>query len=125
MAKKRKQLSQEEIWDDTELLDSWHEAKLEYQLYHSIDARGERVEDVLRQEEAASDFKPDTDANVEPSSAQQEGLADTGMEDGKDEIYSDNQAQPPHANTTEQASQAIPCIPQALANSGMTLVGRS
>lgn len=117
MGKKRKQLSQEEIWDDTELLDSWHEAKLEYQvdqysvptisntddsqLYHSIDARGERVEDVLRQEEAADGLKLDTDANdtvdnAQPSSVQQEGLADIGMEDGEGNGLS------PRVSATEQ-----------------------
>lgn len=48
MGKKRKNLSHEEIWDDSALLDSWDAALQEYQLYHSIHARGERVEDVLR-----------------------------------------------------------------------------
>ncbi|KAI4179897.1 MAG: hypothetical protein L6R41_007576 [Letrouitia leprolyta] len=48
MGKKRKNLSHEEIWDDSALLESWDAALQEYQLYHSIHARGERVEDVLR-----------------------------------------------------------------------------
>ncbi|MCJ1244473.1 hypothetical protein MMC30_001671 [Trapelia coarctata] len=47
MGKKRKVLSQEEIWDDSALIQSWDEALAEYNLYHSIHARGERVEDVL------------------------------------------------------------------------------
>ncbi|KAL9607051.1 MAG: hypothetical protein Q9167_007995 [Letrouitia subvulpina] len=124
MVKKKKQLSQAEIWDDTELLDSWNEAKLEYQLYHSIDARGERVEDVLRQEEAANDFEPDINANAidnaKPDGVQEEPMADAGMEDGKDEVYSNNPAHPPHSphpNTVEQASQSIPCLSQAIVDS--------
>ncbi|KAK2753922.1 hypothetical protein FQN54_007281 [Arachnomyces sp. PD_36] len=53
MGKKRKtkhrELTQEEIWDDSALIQSWDEAVEEYKLYHSIHARGENVEDVLRQ----------------------------------------------------------------------------
>ncbi|KAL8767670.1 MAG: hypothetical protein Q9194_005923 [Teloschistes cf. exilis] len=55
MGKKRKQLSHEEIWDDSALLDSWEAALQEYQFYHSIHARGERVEDVLKQAEASEE----------------------------------------------------------------------
>ncbi|MCJ1290486.1 hypothetical protein MMC34_002024 [Xylographa carneopallida] len=47
MGKKGKALSQEEIWDDSALIQSWDDALDEYKLYHSIHARGERVEDVL------------------------------------------------------------------------------
>ncbi|MCJ1377641.1 hypothetical protein MMC17_000737 [Xylographa soralifera] len=47
MGKKRKALSPEEIWDDSALIQSWDDALEEYKLYHSIHARGERVEDVL------------------------------------------------------------------------------
>ncbi|KAJ8059650.1 hypothetical protein OCU04_011299 [Sclerotinia nivalis] len=36
-----------EIWDDSTLVDSWNEALKEYEKYHSIHARGEKVEDVL------------------------------------------------------------------------------
>ncbi|KAH1553317.1 hypothetical protein LV164_007572 [Aspergillus fumigatus] len=46
-------LTQEEIWDDSALVQSWDEAVEEYKLYHSIHAKGENVEDVLREAEAA------------------------------------------------------------------------
>jgi hypothetical protein len=63
-------LTQEEIWDDSALVQSWDEAVEEYkvhflylsrdlyltqlqQLYHSIHAKGENVEDILREAEAA------------------------------------------------------------------------
>ncbi|KAF7946221.1 hypothetical protein EAE96_009223 [Botrytis aclada] len=36
-----------EVWDDSTLVDSWNEALQEYEKYHSIHARGEKVEDVL------------------------------------------------------------------------------
>ncbi|RAH74630.1 uncharacterized protein BO66DRAFT_407976 [Aspergillus aculeatinus CBS 121060] len=45
-------LTQEEIWDDSALVQSWDEAVEEYKLYHSIQARGENVDDVLREAEA-------------------------------------------------------------------------
>jgi hypothetical protein len=57
-------MSHGEIWDDSALVDSWNEALEEYkvdirvsnpipyahinQRYHSIHARGEKVEDVLQ-----------------------------------------------------------------------------
>ncbi|KAM3074649.1 hypothetical protein ACMFMG_008077 [Clarireedia jacksonii] len=37
-----------EIWDDSTLVNSWNEALQEYERYHSIHARGEKVEDVLK-----------------------------------------------------------------------------
>ncbi|BDD61181.1 hypothetical protein MAP00_006251 [Monascus purpureus] len=46
-------LTHAEIWDDSALVRSWDEAVEEYKLYHSIHARGEDVEDVLRKAEEA------------------------------------------------------------------------
>ncbi|RDW91464.1 hypothetical protein BP5796_02629 [Coleophoma crateriformis] len=40
--------SHAEIWDDSALVDSWNEALEEYKHYHSMHARGEKVEDVLK-----------------------------------------------------------------------------
>jgi len=44
-------LSHEEIWDDSALVRSWNDALAEYEYYHSIHARGEDVDEVLRQAE--------------------------------------------------------------------------
>lgn len=68
------QLSDKEIWDDSALQNSWNEALQEYNVwkshdhpqldsifadftkrYHSIHARGEKVEDVLREFEGVND----------------------------------------------------------------------
>ncbi|PGH20821.1 hypothetical protein AJ80_03448 [Polytolypa hystricis UAMH7299] len=49
---KKRPLTQGEIWDDSALIQSWEDALEEYKLYHSIQARGENVEDALREEEA-------------------------------------------------------------------------
>jgi len=46
------ELSQAEIWDDTALVRSWNDAVAEYDFYHSIHARGEDVEEILRKAEA-------------------------------------------------------------------------
>ncbi|THV92273.1 hypothetical protein D6D27_05006 [Aureobasidium pullulans] len=52
------QPAESEIWDDSALVQSWNEALEEYKKYHSMSARGERVEDVLdaveKEEEAQS-----------------------------------------------------------------------
>ena len=71
MGRKRKELSHAEVWDDAALLQSWDDALAEYkvqwavhscciftnciQLYHSIHARGERVEDVIRETDVNSE----------------------------------------------------------------------
>ncbi|KAL9009053.1 MAG: hypothetical protein Q9180_009438 [Flavoplaca navasiana] len=64
MGKKRKHLSHEEIWDDSALVNSWDLALQEYQvdfheLYHSIHARGEKVEDVIREAEDPEEVPKD------------------------------------------------------------------
>ncbi|KAL8851602.1 MAG: hypothetical protein Q9198_011062, partial [Flavoplaca austrocitrina] len=59
MGKKRKHLSHEEIWDDSALVNSWDLALQEYQLYHSIHARGERVEDVIKEAEDSEEVPKD------------------------------------------------------------------
>ncbi|PVH84384.1 hypothetical protein DL98DRAFT_512288 [Cadophora sp. DSE1049] len=41
--------SHSQIWDDSSLVDSWNEALDEYKKYHSIKARGENVEQVLKE----------------------------------------------------------------------------
>ncbi|RAH61839.1 hypothetical protein BO85DRAFT_483864 [Aspergillus piperis CBS 112811] len=60
-AKANKPLTQEEIWDDSALVQSWDEAVEEYKLYHSIHAKGENVEDVLREAEAAEKAEMEQD----------------------------------------------------------------
>ncbi|KAL2223457.1 hypothetical protein M432DRAFT_57676 [Thermoascus aurantiacus ATCC 26904] len=77
MGKKKnanRELTHEEIWDDSALVRSWDEAVEEYKRYHSIHAKGENVEDILREAEAAE-------------AAQEEGLDYAeGMETGDAEL---------------------------------------
>ncbi|KAM0444145.1 hypothetical protein ACHAQK_002900 [Fusarium lateritium] len=53
MSKKQENLSQEEIWDDSSLIDSWNEALNEYKKYHSIHAKGGSLRDLESQNLAA------------------------------------------------------------------------
>ncbi|KAJ5113512.1 hypothetical protein N7456_002046 [Penicillium angulare] len=61
-SKHEKPLSHEEIWDDSALVRSWEDAVEEYQLYHSIHAKGENVEDVLREAEESGILEEDPEA---------------------------------------------------------------
>ncbi|KAL8676379.1 MAG: hypothetical protein Q9186_007092 [Xanthomendoza sp. 1 TL-2023] len=92
MPRKRKHLSHEEIWDDSALLDSWDAALQEYQLYHSIHARGERVEDVLEQAMDSGQVTMDLPADTGNTTSvavngmpQTEELEDGEVEDGQNE----------------------------------------
>ncbi|KAG7125210.1 Survival motor neuron-like protein 1 like [Verticillium longisporum] len=40
------QLTHEEVWDDSALIDSWNEALDEYKKYHSIHAKGGKLADL-------------------------------------------------------------------------------
>ncbi|CAG8891242.1 unnamed protein product [Penicillium egyptiacum] len=48
---KKKTLTHAEVWDDSALVQSWDDAVEEYQHYWSIHAKGENVEDVLKEAE--------------------------------------------------------------------------
>ncbi|KAJ5787352.1 Survival motor neuron [Penicillium paradoxum] len=48
---KNTSLTHAQIWDDSALVQSWDDAVEEYELYHSIHAKGENVEDVLKEAE--------------------------------------------------------------------------
>ncbi|KAH7125361.1 hypothetical protein B0J11DRAFT_528241 [Dendryphion nanum] len=47
-------LNDQHDWDDSALIDSWESALDEYKKYHSIQAQGKRLEDVLTAEELSS-----------------------------------------------------------------------
>ncbi|KAJ5229715.1 hypothetical protein N7489_010423 [Penicillium chrysogenum] len=48
---KKGSLTHAEVWDDSALVQSWDDAVEEYQHYWSIHAKGENVEDVLKEAE--------------------------------------------------------------------------
>jgi hypothetical protein len=105
-SKRAKDLTHEEIWDDSALVRSWDDAVEEYQLYHSIQAKGENVEDILRQ--AEEEGLADEDVGL---AAGGDAVDDVSMEpkaeDGAD-AGSTSQALPPVAQASEQPIEKEP-----------------
>ncbi|MCJ1369454.1 hypothetical protein MMC20_000665 [Loxospora ochrophaea] len=83
MGRKRKQLTQAEIWDDSALLQSWDDALAEYKLYHSIHARGERVEDVLMRAETEDETFTSSMPFEETNPPHTNGASEAELEDGE------------------------------------------
>ncbi|KAI0472435.1 hypothetical protein F4859DRAFT_515280 [Xylaria cf. heliscus] len=58
MASGEQELTHNEIWDDSALIDSWDQALEEYKKYHSVHRNGGNVNDLLKpKEEETSDAK--------------------------------------------------------------------
>lgn len=68
-------LSHEEVWDDSALIDSWNEALQEYKKYHSIHAKGGSVRDLEPKNRTTP--KPETE-----SDQPEESLEDTEIAGG-------------------------------------------
>ncbi|KAE8145281.1 hypothetical protein BDV25DRAFT_165022 [Aspergillus avenaceus] len=113
-----KTLTQEEIWDDSALVQSWDEAVEEYKLYHSIHAKGENVEDVLREAEAAA--HPDILEDIQ---------ADLAEDHADQPLHSSAAVAVPPTQQTPQvdAAQATERsdIPSALPTAGSQTLGSS
>ncbi|PKY01896.1 hypothetical protein P168DRAFT_306144 [Aspergillus campestris IBT 28561] len=115
-----KALTQEEIWDDSALVQSWDEAVEEYKLYHSIHAKGENVDDVLREAEDAEQAARGDNVQVD---AMEEG------EDGEEGAEAEGQcveaaqttegpaaaSNPPPAGGNQQQQQSAPTATAATA----------
>ncbi|EXJ77400.1 hypothetical protein A1O3_09626 [Capronia epimyces CBS 606.96] len=96
------ELSQAEIWDDSALIRSWNDAVAEYEYYHSIHARGEDVEEILRKAEMddldpveAAPKNERHDVDVDTTAGHRASLGAAHSEDGEiddDEVVADLQA---------------------------------
>ncbi|KPM45740.1 hypothetical protein AK830_g739 [Neonectria ditissima] len=95
MVGNQKDISHEEVWDDSALIDSWNEALQEYKKYHSIHAKGGSVRDLEPSNRTAakpgtqSDHPEDSSEDAEvagETAAVDKGTADesgtTAMHDG-------------------------------------------
>ncbi|KEY72738.1 hypothetical protein S7711_02525 [Stachybotrys chartarum IBT 7711] len=51
------QPNQDDIWDDSMLIDSWNEALKEYKKYHSIHAKGSKLKDVEKLVNSTSSYE--------------------------------------------------------------------
>ncbi|RHZ48542.1 uncharacterized protein CDV56_102253 [Aspergillus thermomutatus] len=100
-------LTQEEIWDDSALVQSWDEAVEEYKLYHSIHAKGENVEDVLREAEAAEHAEMGQDV-------QQPDEAVDAMEDDGEASVTNPSAATASATAQQSSSMNAPNAAEGL-----------
>ncbi|KAI0205469.1 hypothetical protein F4808DRAFT_455698 [Astrocystis sublimbata] len=91
MASGEEQLTHNEIWDDSALIDSWDQALEEYKKYHSIHRNGGDVNDLLKPKQDTSDAKLDLHEIAEssnhgkpetPSEMKEETLNSNGQETG-------------------------------------------
>ncbi|KID62043.1 SMN family protein Smn1, partial [Metarhizium hybridum] len=76
MGMEQVELSHEEVWDDTALIDSWNEALAEYKKYHSVHAKGGSIRDL---ESKISQRPPESEPNKQANSP--EPVSSTGNED--------------------------------------------
>ncbi|KAF4971723.1 hypothetical protein FSARC_1522 [Fusarium sarcochroum] len=104
MPKKQENLSHEEVWDDSALIDSWNEALEEYKKYHSIHAKGGSVRDLETQSRAAVEAESETDQPRETKTAEV-GLNSEAVEESKETPSSRNESKGPIA------SQGLPSFP--------------
>ncbi|KAJ5718138.1 hypothetical protein N7488_003784 [Penicillium malachiteum] len=115
--KHEKPLTHEEIWDDSALVRSWEDAVEEYQLYHSIHAKGENVEDVLREAEE-SGIVEDVKAVGEDEEMDTEDIAMEG-EPEVSTVQAD--ANPAAQSAPEQQQQPTEEEPAPAATQGLKL----
>ncbi|KAJ4267307.1 hypothetical protein NW762_003411 [Fusarium torreyae] len=104
MSKKQENLTHEEVWDDSALIDSWNEALEEYKKYHSIHAKGGSVRDLETQSRAAVKAEPDSDQPQGTETADAD-LGSEAMEESKGTPSSRNESKAPIA------PQGLPSFP--------------
>ncbi|KAF4948379.1 hypothetical protein FGADI_9691 [Fusarium gaditjirri] len=104
MSKKEEKLTQEEIWDDSALIDSWNEALQEYKKYHSIHAKGGSVRELEPQN------RTEADAESRSSEPQVTGTEEIELRSGAAE---QNNEIPSSRNESKEpiASQGTPSFP--------------
>lgn len=80
----KENLTHEEIWDDSALVNSWNEALEEYKKYHSIHSKGGNVDSVLIAHKTSDDSDAKDDGALQdPPSTEGGGKAELdGMEQG-------------------------------------------
>ncbi|CVK96452.1 hypothetical protein LB506_009344 [Fusarium annulatum] len=106
MSKKQEKLTQEEIWDDSALIDSWNEALQEYKKYHSIHAKGGSVRELEPQNQAEAEAEAES-GSEQPQVTETEEieLVSGAAEQNKEIPSSRNESKEPIA------SQGTPSFP--------------
>ncbi|KAH7241644.1 hypothetical protein BKA59DRAFT_456227 [Fusarium tricinctum] len=104
MSKKQNNLSQEEIWDDSALIDSWNEALNEYKKYHSIHAKGGSLRDLKSQTQTAVKAESNSE-QLQAKETDDTKLDLKAAEENKETPSSDNEAKGP------TVPQGLPSFP--------------
>ncbi|KAF4766014.1 hypothetical protein N7455_005786 [Penicillium solitum] len=78
---KKGPLTHAEVWDDSALVQSWDDAVEEYQHYWSIHAKGEDVEDVLKEAEDTGITPAVSHGDTEGAKAIEDGVTKPADED--------------------------------------------
>ncbi|KEZ46157.1 hypothetical protein SAPIO_CDS1026 [Scedosporium apiospermum] len=121
MENQNQELSHDDIWDDSMLVDSWNEALAEYKKYHSIHVTGLRPEEEIEGGEEEEEIRTETRAPTEATHAQAEiGAAKpTTIESETGNDRSDAVVSEQHARVAEEvSSQPAISAPPGLLGSG-------
>ncbi|GAW15355.1 hypothetical protein ANO14919_047640 [Xylariales sp. No.14919] len=94
MASGEQELTHNEIWDDSALIDSWDQALEEYKKYHSIHRNGGNVNDLLKpkQEDSTSDAKQNLHEIADSSNNKKLETASEMREENSDKQGTENAA---------------------------------
>ncbi|KAJ9631919.1 hypothetical protein H2203_000320 [Taxawa tesnikishii (nom. ined.)] len=119
-------LSHNEIWDDSALVRSWNDALEEYKKYHSMAAKGEKVEEILDAAEQDGDVlskAPDVDASTglpkwEPDTEEQAMDTDNTTEDNATSAGAMPEQNAPATSIAPPGPPSAP-MPQGLLSSGI------
>ncbi|KAK3985767.1 survival motor neuron-like protein 1 [Cladorrhinum sp. PSN332] len=96
-------LTHEEVWDDSALVDSWNQALEEYKKYHSIHAKGGTIDDLLEAQErevTLPDAKQETNGVGEEHEAEHEDESEPMDE-------SDETSNPTTSDTQQSAEKKV------------------
>jgi hypothetical protein len=109
-----------DVWDDKALIDTWERAYTEYKRYHSIQAQGKRLEDMVTAEELAELKKEHGDLVEDAKTVSEPALDATAEEEAPAMLEADDKAgeeQSTKAAETPGESHNAPqlaAIPQAM-----------
>lgn len=121
-------MSDQNAWDDSVLINSWNDAVAEYKKYHSIHTSGKRLEDVLTEEELEA-LRGDHGNLIEDAETQGSALVNSAAEqvdtgtthtDSMEEttIGQQEQSQPPNtARSALQIGDHVVSMPHTLLGS--------
>ncbi|KAK9417502.1 hypothetical protein SUNI508_08653 [Seiridium unicorne] len=109
MASEEQNITHEEMWDDSALVNSWNDALKEYKKYHSIHSKGGNVDDILNPTKAgeSSDAKREGEGST-PDVKEDESEARMIADHAQDGVQEDHDDQGQHSHLPSAGSAFIP-----------------